>query len=98
MLRFGLLIVALASLALAQEIVSHRDEPLGTTWFAPHKPKEAKGRGGILANRWKCFPSIGQSFAQDKKWLDLELQFAGIGRLYYDRSGLFDRRRREHHS
>lgn len=77
-----LFICLLCSPVPAQEIVSHRDEPLQTTWFIPHKPKEAKGRGGLLAYKWKVFPSIGQTFAQDKKWLDLDLYLAGVSRAY----------------
>lgn len=75
-------IAGLSLCAGADNLIIRRDEPLQTTWIIPRKPTEARGRGGILANRWKLFPFIGQTFREDKKWLTLSVRFGGIGRIY----------------
>jgi len=75
------LCVALAlGSALAQTIVSKRDEPLQTTWFSPKKAPSVRTHEGFLQNfNWRFYPVLSQSFKGDEKAVALKIEVDGPG-------------------
>jgi hypothetical protein len=57
------------------DITIRRDEPLQTTWFVPHKIPVA--RKTVIGDAWQFYPTVGQTFRQDRKWLVLNVRYGG---------------------
>lgn len=72
------------SATAADSLVSKRDVPLQTVWWVPKKAPSIKHHEGLLhadTFTWTCYPAIGQTFKEDKKWLVLKVHIDGPDRF-----------------